>query len=324
MINKARSFKLDLILFCVIIVIIVFILQIGVFQYLTRFIIVQKSNSYFQETVDQVGKRIELQLTQCEKSMHIADNQALKNYLTSLRNGDINYYIAKYKIVREVLRPLDYDTIESIYIFTSQYPPINCYYSIPAFEMNSFERRLLSDDSKNILGKFHWNAVQKEPYQIPVYFCITDESERVGLLNINFNETILKQVMDEVKLGEKGQVYLVDNSNNIIFAKDRSLITKQFIPPKGKSESIVSYTLNNNGWKLIGVVPYTEISDQIFKINQTFFILIILIFTVIIAFVYFAVRMVLRPLNKIVKGMELIQRGNLNITLSMCADTAEY
>lgn len=316
MIRKTHTLKQDLILFCIATIIVVFCLQIVVYQYVVRFIIVKKSNSYFQETIEQVGKRVDLRIEQCQENIRmIADNQELKNCLVDLQDGEMDYYIAKYRIMREVLRPLDYNTIESICIFTSEYPPINCYYSTPTFEMDLFERNLLSNSLGSPTKEFYWRTVQREPYQVPVYFCITDETRRIGLLKIDFNERILSQIIDGVNLGQKGKAYLVGDDGNIIFAKNRNVVGENIATVQDKSDSIVSYTLNNNGWRLVGVIPYIEISEQISKIAQIFFTFMSLVLIAIIVFIYFVIQMILQPLNELIQGIELIQQGNLRVVL---------
>lgn len=328
MIKKMHSLKSKLILFFIIIIGIVLILQIGISQYLISTIIVEKSGTYFQETINQIGKRVDLQIGQCEEMvLRITNNQVLRNYLKDLKHNKINYNIAKYKTTREILSLADLEMIDNIYIFTVRHPPINCYYSKAILEMDSYTRYLLyynfTDSDKEIL----WAVLRPKPFEISLFSCIKDEKEILGLLRISFNETFLNSILDEAKLGKEGKVYLLNDENKIIFTKDRSLITESFSrienvsgPTMKYPFSIVKYPLHYERWSLVGVVPETEIVNQITQFNRIFFLMVILILTSIMVFAIAAARAILRPLNRIMKGMECIQQGNLNVMLESDAD----
>lgn len=314
--RKIRSFKARLILFFVIIVTIVLVLQVGVSQYLISSIIVEKSNANFQETVNQIGNRVDLQVKQCEEIVQgITKNQVLKNYLKDLKYHRIYYQVAKYKIMREILRLTNLETIESIHVFIDGYAPINCYYENPILEIDSNTQYLLLKKFSDFNEEFLWSTIQPEPFQISVFSYIHTDNENLGLLKICFNEKFLNKILDEAKLGKEGKVYLIDSMNKVVFTKDRNLITKPFLFSNYSSESILKYQLTHENWSLLGVIPRTEIASQITQINYVFLIMVIIVVAAIIIFATAAVRAILRPLNKIMKGMEYIQQGNLNVIL---------
>jgi two-component system sensor histidine kinase YesM len=127
---RMHSLKSKIILIFILIVIVVLLLQVGVFQSLISTIILEQSDTYFQETVNQIGKRVDLQLEQHEMTaLNLSENQVLKNYLKDLKNNNINYNIAKYKITLGVLKFSNLDIIENIYIFPLEKDPINSYYT---------------------------------------------------------------------------------------------------------------------------------------------------------------------------------------------------
>jgi two-component system sensor histidine kinase YesM len=311
---RVHSLKSKIILIFLVIAIIVLMLQ-AVFQTLISTIIMQQSNAFFQETVHQIGKRVDLQMKQSENmALAITENQVLINYLKDLKNNNINYSIAKYKITREVLRLTNLEMIDNIYIFPIRHPPINSYFSAAIIETDPSMRKLLDSAATDKLIQsitFHPKLLQ-----VSILLSIQEQNERLGLLRIDFNKTFLSNILDEAKLGKEGEVYLIGD-NSIIFARNHNLIGK---PPSVINDipgTAVQQTLQHNDWKLVGVVPKSELVNHIDQFNNIFMLMVCLILLSILAFALATARIILRPLKTIMKGMASIQQGNLNIMLDI-------
>jgi two-component system sensor histidine kinase YesM len=312
---RIRSLKSKIILFFFLFASIVLLLQIGIFQQWIGTIILEKSDAYFQETVHQIGKREELHLKQFTTlATGMSNNQVVKNYLSDLKKNTINYNIAKYKISHEILRTTNLEWIDNIYIFPIDLPPINLYYSKAIFEVDQNIRSMLNGGFKFIPDEMKWMDLQSNPYSFSTLLLIHEE-DSLGILKIDLNEIFFSQILDEVRLGKEGKVYLAKD-NIIVYAKNRELIGKQVSLLDNIHSTQVEYVMDEKGWSLIGVVPQTEILNQIHQFNRIFIFMVILILAVIMAFAMATVRVVLLPLKKIMKGMESIQQGNLNIVLN--------
>jgi two-component system sensor histidine kinase YesM len=311
---RIRSLKSKIILFFILFASIVLLLQIGIFQHWIGTIILEKSDAYFQETVHQVGKRVDLQLKQfTTMATGMSNNQVVKNYLSDLKKQTINYNIAKYKISNEILRTTNLEWIDHIYIFPVGSQPINLYYSIPVFEVDPKIKSLLDGGFENNPDEMIWMDLQSDPYSFSTLLLI-HEKDSLGILKMGLNESFFSQILDEVRLGKEGKVYLAKD-HRIIYAKNRELIGKQVSVLDNIHSTQVEVDMDEKGWSLIGVVPQNEILNQIDQFNQIFIFMVILILAAIMAFAMATARVVLRPLKKIMKGMESIQQGNLNIVL---------
>ncbi|TDF93754.1 sensor histidine kinase [Paenibacillus piri] len=310
---KMHTLKSKIILMFILIASIVLILQVGVFQNWISTIFIEQSDAYFRETVHQIGKRVDLQVEKSEIMVQtITGNQVLKNYLKDLKYDSLNYNVAKYLITREVLRLTNLEMIDNIYIYPVKHEPISCYYSGPTLETDLDMHDLPNSTSPN--DKVERMALKTKPFQLTILLSIHDEEDRLGLLRIDLNETFLSKILDEVKLGKEGEVYIVGN-NTVIFAKDRDLIAKPASVINQADGSTVKHSLYNKNWELIGIIPNTEIVNHINRFNQIFFLMVILILLAILAFALATARLIFRPLKMIMKGMESIQQGNLNIIL---------
>lgn len=324
--NKKKYLLKRRIIALFIIVCIILLLQICISQYFITNTITEKTLMYFQETVDQIGKRLDLQLKQYEDIvLDIANNKVIINYLTDLKCNRISdYNIAKFKIIREILKLTNLSIIENMYIFTYNYLPINCYYSKAILEIDPYieylihNHSLVYDGNENIM----WKVLNKKPFEISIFSHIKTQKELVGLLMVTFNETFLSNIIDKAKVGNTGSLYLVDDNYRVIYAKDRNLINESFLLVKNNLSSTigdafltVKCDLNYKGWTLIAVIPEIEISTAIRQFNKVFFVMVFVTLTVITIFAIVIIRDIFNPLKKILRGMESVQKGDLNITL---------
>ncbi|MBS4197621.1 sensor histidine kinase [Lederbergia citri] len=310
---KINSLKKKILLWFVVISSIVVFFHLVVFQQWISSIIQEKSDSYFRETVRQIGKRVEMQYQKIDEDVNkIKNNQVIKNYLKDIENDRVNFNIAKFKITKEIFKLSNLDMIDNIYIIPVNYKPMNLYYSSPIFEIDQQTRKILESFDEHKANDVIWST-ETSPLKNTVMMFIHDNGELLGLLRVDVSEKILKQ-MDEVQLGYEGNIYLVKD-HKVIFAKNRDLINKSKTILSQISGTKVSYLLDYHGWELIGVVPDTEIVTQVQEINHILLIMVLAILTAIFIFAMITARLILRPLKKILGGIEKVQQGNLDVVI---------
>ncbi|NRF95862.1 sensor histidine kinase [Paenibacillus frigoriresistens] len=311
---KIRTLKSKILLFFILFACIILLLQIGVFQKWIRSIIIEKSETYFKESVHQIGQRVDLEFNQFHAmAVGICNDQVVNNYLADLKKQSINYNIAKYKISNEILRTTNLDWIQNMYIFpVGGQPPINLYYSKAVFDVDANIQNMLNDAPGLTQGTIRWAEVSSEPGQVSAFLSI-EEGDKYGILQISLSDTFF-QFLKDVQLGSKGEVFLLKN-NTVIYAKDHSRIGTSALAFDHKQSTTVKYELNESGWTLLGVVPQAEILQQIHEFNRIFIIMIIVILAAVMMFAVVSASIILRPLKQIIKGMDSIQQGNLDIRL---------
>jgi len=288
-------------------------LQVGVFQPWIGSIILEQTNAYFEETVRQIGKRVELQNGQFDESAEsIRSNQVIQNNLKDLKYRKVNYNIAKYRISNQVLRLPNLDTIDNIVIFPVEGPPMNIFYSRAVFDVDEDTGRLMEHASIALKDETIWLA-RSEPFQVSVLQYIHDGGELLGLLRIDINESFYAQ-MDNVRLGESGSVYLI-RDGVITFAKERSMVGRDESALRALTGSQVEYVLEDARWKLVGIVPDNEIINQVNQVNRIFLLMEALMLFAILALGVATMRFILKPLKQLMKGMEHIQQGKLDVIL---------
>ncbi|WP_270879175.1 cache domain-containing sensor histidine kinase [Paenibacillus aestuarii] len=293
----------------------VVMLQFGIFQQWIGTMILDNSESYFQETVHQIGKRMELQLKQFRTMAEgIGRNQVVINYLADLKFQQINYQIAKYKINYEVLRVTKLDWVDNMVIYPVYDPPINLYYTVPVFDPEPSIENMLQSNYNPPQKSLLWMRLHNSTNQISAIIPI-DENGRLGVLSIGLKPAIFSEILDEAKIGKHGTVYVVKDGV-IVYAQDPALIGVSVSKLQQDRDTQVEYTMDEAGWTLIGRVPQSELWNQITKFNRIFVLMVIVLLAAIMCFAIVAMRLVLRPLKIIIKGMERVQQGDLTVVLA--------
>ncbi|WP_165822327.1 sensor histidine kinase [Paenibacillus montanisoli] len=313
---KFRSLKYKIIIVFIIISVILVILQAGFFQHWISAIILKQSEANLHETVRQIGKQVDLQYKQIDTNARvIRNNQVLKNYLKDLKRNTINYQIAKYQIARQIVRLPNLEMIENIYIFPVGYPPMNLFYSDAIFEVDELTERLMTTNRAGSSEDVIW-TVQPQSHQISMMMLIYDGDELLGLLRVDLNEKFHDQ-LDDVQLGEEGSIFLL-NDQTIMFATDRKFVNRQetSLEQLAGSGTQITFTLDYQGWKLIGIVPNKEILNQVNQVNKILLLMELIVFAFIFLFALVVLRMILKPLKQILRGMESIEQGKLDVIVN--------
>lgn len=308
---KVRSLKHKIFVAFMIVSAVLVTLQLGVFQHWVDRIILKRSEAYFQETVRQIGKRMEVQYRQIDETVRgIHNNQVIINYLKDLKNNRINYQIAKYQIARQALRSPNLDMIDNLYIFPVGYAPMNLFYTKAVFDTGANIQWLLTTEKTSLSRDIVW-TVESESQQVSMITLIHDGNELLGLLRVDLNEKFLYQ-FDDVNLGEGGSVYLIQD-DTVLFAKDRRFMNQSASDLAHMDGLRVTYSLDYQDWQLIGIVPNSEILKGVNQINRIMLLMELLVLALIFIFARVILRLILVPLKKIMKGMESIQQGKLNV-----------
>ncbi|MBB3128511.1 two-component system sensor histidine kinase YesM [Paenibacillus rhizosphaerae] len=317
-----RSLRSKIMLLFIIFASLILILQMGVFQQWIRSIILEKSETYFQGTVYQIGQRVDMQFEQFgTMALGIGNNQVVKNYLADLKGHSISYTIAKYKISYEILRASKLSWIENMCIYpVDGQPPINLYYSVPVFEADAVIRGMQEDPSTLPPDRILWKPSPEKPGQAEAYLPIQENGERYGILRISLSESFFR-FLDDVKLGKEGDIYLT-NGDTVLYVKDRSHIGSSMERLRQAAGSVAKeqYAMSEPGWTLVGIVPQKETLQLIHEFNRIFLLMVIVILAAIMSFAVMSARAILLPLHDISKGMKRIQQGDLNVRLAHKGD----
>jgi len=157
-----------------------------------------------------------------------------------------------------------------------------------------------------------------------------DYSSYELVTKVDMNFSIIEQLCDQVTLGKRGYIYIIDSEGNIIYHPQQQLIyaglKKEDISGallKGEGSYINTYEgeqrmttikdINYANWKMVGVSFVDEIVEN--SRNFNFLIIIILLFGVVFITIssIFISSKISRPIKRLERQMNRIEKGDFNI-----------
>lgn len=172
-----------------------------------------------------------------------------------------------------------------------------------------------------VQGDYKWVVTLTRGIQNPA-------TKRVeGLLIIDLNYDIIKDLCESVSLGKKGYVYIVDQNGEIVYHPQQQLIlsgVKQellhemldgkpgttFTDENGQQKIYTPLHSKKTGWTIVGVVYTSELvkNEQTVKLMYTGIALALIIMASMIAF--FMSNNITKPIKQLQLAMKNIQTGN--------------
>ncbi|GKX68251.1 sensor histidine kinase [Inconstantimicrobium mannanitabidum] len=155
----------------------------------------------------------------------------------------------------------------------------------------------------------------------------TDENKKInGVLLVDMNYSTISQLCQNVSIGERGYLYIVDSENDIIYHPQQQLINiglkkennedylGSYIEDSDEGKRLVTIkTVNYTNWKVIAVAYISEIvasKKEIMKFVT--WILAIGILLLVLIFSYISAK-ISQPIKQLEKSMKKVQEGNFNI-----------
>ncbi|VBB08121.1 signal transduction histidine kinase internal region [Lucifera butyrica] len=152
-----------------------------------------------------------------------------------------------------------------------------------------------------------------------------DSKETLGVILIDMKLDIIKKVIEDIKLGKNGFLFIIDPNGGIVYAPVNAIVYR--VNPDwltGQSDSIVKmvkgslYQIiykesNYTKWKTIGVFPLNETLTEVTNIR--YYSLLIGAFTLLLAVIaaFFFTSAIAKPLSKLRSLMKMAEEGDLNV-----------
>ncbi|MCX8131214.1 MAG: sensor histidine kinase [Clostridia bacterium] len=315
----------------------------------------ESGHMILQETVDKVNSRLKI----VENTiLMISNDSRIINYSSVSKDTserEINKYLNncidfnKYDIYQEGLAYIQNFVDDLIYIndrstvvarrlhFTT--------YNINKGLDNPWFKKAYENKGKLIWTDHFYNSTSEKmlrnnleefssrlnQFMLIRYMVNPQTSEDVGYIAASINLENLSTLIDNIKFGKRGNIYIIDEKGTVIASEDRTQLLKTinfdnnsisklavnssisfegFIG--GEKYFIFSSPISINNWKLILTAPVKELDNSLS--NSLFSVIIIglLAFLLIIFVSALIINNVSNPLKKILVYIKETRNGNLN------------
>lgn len=156
-----------------------------------------------------------------------------------------------------------------------------------------------------------------------------DGQVKKGVLLIDMTYDGLKQLVGNVSLGERGYLYLTDQSGSMIYHPQRQRLVTGFATEsteavtkrrdgvyeetfEGQRRQVTVKTVGYTGWRLVAVLPASEADLSQLK-NNIFFVFLFLFFIAALILINSVIsNMVAKPIRQLEQAVQQIENGHLD------------
>jgi two-component system sensor histidine kinase YesM len=191
-----------------------------------------------------------------------------------------------------------------------------------------------SEGGKSVISAPHVQNIIQNEYRWVVSLSrelkSTDGITAEGIFLVDLNLSIINDICNNINLGKKGYLFIVDNQGNIVYHPQQELIQgklrterisdviqapsgSSFIANDGEGKRIYSVQDTNFGWKIAGVAYTDELisSKEDLRNSIIFYALCGLAISLLIS-LWLSHRLS-RPIKELQSDMKLVEKGNFDI-----------
>jgi two-component system, sensor histidine kinase YesM len=177
---------------------------------------------------------------------------------------------------------------------------------------------------RNIRNIFEYSA--DEVVSVTKAIRIKYTNKIVGVILIDMKLDIFKNVIENVKPGGTGFIYIIDKKGENVYAPVNSVVDRiksnWFNGPDlsifekyitGKKYEFIDRSSKYTGWKTVGVFPLDENLKIVTYIRNISYLLMIMVFFIAILMALLFSRYIANPITKLRKLMKETESGNFNV-----------
>ncbi|MBL4937328.1 methyl-accepting chemotaxis protein [Clostridium sp. YIM B02515] len=191
----------------------------------------------------------------------------------------------------------------------------------------------LEKDGQVAITQPYEDAIQKGVYEITFAKAVKDAktNQVIGVVGIDVKLSTISKLVSQVKLGDSGYAAVIDNAGTIIAHQDSALLGKTSKDEKwideilnskeskgkhiisGKSYVTYSLTEPETSWKIVGLIPESEVTSAISKSTiASIIISLILCILAAIVGVWFS-SSIANPINKLLGVLDKASEGDFTV-----------
>jgi len=302
-------------------------------SYISTKVINEEVYKSTRQTLEQVNRNIS----------NILDN-AVGTLLYVSMNRTLQYNLTKpsdntpFEINREVtairdalLYPgifnNDYSSVEVYALSKAEYPNIFAQNDVMSYKTAAdrpWYRPVI-----NLKGRLYWHI--STDFHIPqvsvkrLVMDVKDFKNPIAIVSVDINISTLQNVINNIRLGETGKIYIIDNTGasiapyNVKFPyisklKSASGITS--ITNRNQKNVVFYSTIKQTGWKIVGIVPEAELTAKAKLINKIIFTIGIIFIVIAVLLSLYMSHTISSPIMRLAKTMDKIREGDLNVNLT--------
>lgn len=310
---------------------------------ITTSIIRNNISYYAQQTINETNDKIDVTLENIESTSRIIiTNKKIQEAVLALKNsGTYNHDLLELYNLKENLRTSLEDisaALVNIHSLGIYFDDNKVYYfgkvgDKNVYDMDSVESQFPLLDNpmqKTVWIPTHYLKNNARVFSLERKMVDLKNFSVLGILVLNIDYGYLNHILDEGQLGKSGKIFLLDPSGSVISSKDvesvgqkpsfpfmnRVMAGKEgaFVAKFDGNTMLVAYSTSSyTNWKLVGVVPLSELNSDILMKQGIITLLGLLgLIVSLLLSILFASR-ITAPINKLMSAMKEVEKGCLEV-----------
>nr|WP_306220221.1 sensor histidine kinase [Cohnella sp. WQ 127256] len=309
--------------------------------YLTKDAVTSKAQAYTTELVKQVNYNIK-DYVNGMKTMSdlVAGNHTVQQYLSPTGFNSLQEEQQAKIAVSDMLESMlvSRTDIASVNVFGYGGQFVSGRKNLelnPYVDITSMNWYTLAQEAggKSVISPSHVQPVFKDRYPWVVSLSreliSRDGESKLGVFLVDLNFSVMNDMVKEIRLGQRGYLFIVDSSGKIVYHPQQQLIYSNlksemidkvleikngtFTSDEGNDSRMYTVQESDFGWKIVGVSYVNELVDNQNEVRLSFFILGFICIVIAIIISFFLSQRVSQPIKQLQDYMKEVEKGNFDI-----------
>lgn len=342
-----RSMQTNMVLAFVLLILLMVLFLNVVSYYLSQDAAQENAKSYATQLVKQVNNNIKAYVNSMQYISDLVDgNPYVQQYLYPGKYGSREEEARDRAAVAEFLESIavSRDDISSVSLFGYDGKfvtghrdlELNPFIDIPSLRWYQDAREA---DGAYIISPSHVQPAFKDRYPWVVSLSMelknrTDGTE-LGIFLIDLNFSVMNDMLQDIQLGQRGYLFIVDSDGKIVYHPQQQLIYSNlktekiaevleigngtFTSDEGNQRKMYSVQESGFGWKIVGVSYINELVGNQDEMRLSFFVLGLVCIMLAIAISVLLSQRISQPLKRLQEYMREVEKGNFDIQVPVSA-----
>ena len=297
------------------------------------------SAEYTSQLIQMVNENIEDYIGNMENIAHIVTgNSDVRNFLYTVNDDETvhNTYSQKvaeqFKTLKETRNDIYNIGIlgsDGRYMINDRYTVMNMHADLEGqewyYKAKQGQEVISSSHVQNIVeNEYHWVVTLSR--EIPNLV----KPENNGVFFVDLNYSSISNLCEEINLGTKGYVFILDDQGNLVYHPKQQLIysglweenldtvmnatEKEIYSPDGTRLFTISKS-EKTGWTVVGVTYMDEMLSGTKRIRVMYYLMAVILIGVAFLLSILLSDMITMPLRKLRESMKSVENGNFELEI---------
>lgn len=333
-----KRIRMNMIFFFSVLILFALFVYLGISIQVTEEAVLENSTEYTKQLIGQVNNDIDVYISYMENiSTMVVSNMDIREYLNEnkldynreeiLRNRILSQFETILNMREDIYNIGIYGENDNM-ILNRGNQSINP--NVDVKKMDWYVKAVRSD-GRRVLSSSHVQNLIYDDYKWVVTLSkairTKDTGEVLGALLVDLNYSSITNLCQNINMGNKGYIFLLDEKGEVIYHPKQQLIytglkrekiseiraceDDHFITTVDDETKLYSMsTSEKTGWTVVGVANIDELVTNKEKTQKTYFlsVLLLLLAAVIVAFIFSD--QLTKPITELRKSMKEVEKGN--------------